>query len=382
MVGDCPIEFLHTAICCCQMDPRSRPSFSATVKHLEAILLGYPPRPELHSKEPIGIITNIEYPIEYPSNSTNSSTSTCGSTTSNPLLTPTSKESSHRHRSNSDNKRRLSWISGRYKLFHSGTDDLLKHTPAKLMGFFKNVLGVRAKDHSFKITKHSNSTSFLTRVSPLPTDKVSFWNNNQTDGLPSCSSHDHICLSKSCPGTSGQISRHGQESAFTRRHTISPTCLPPEPITSNVASEFSPLNIHRGSEVPSTSSDITSLSSGFDSMHDSASTAGSSSVYTDSEYSSRHSSLRREPSLPEDDEDLTTVTCKNLKALHFDRFGSYSVIDAETSNRQEIEREIRKDKLDVLKETTSDHLKVKKRMSSPKLLSFFLGNRSKSKDQR
>lgn len=358
MVSDCPIEFLHTAICCCQMDPKSRPSFSATVKHLDTILLGYPPRPELPRTTTVCIEKDLS--VEYCWDNNNSSSSTCSSITGNQLLTPTTSKDNHiKH----DNKRRLSWISGRYKLFHSATDDLLKHTPAKLMGFFKNVLGVRSKDHSFKVKKRSNSSSVPARFSPLPTEKVSYWNDHHSSVSPSSSCHDSLSLSKSCPSTSVENSTDGTP---VRRHTIArvtptPTCVGD--------TDFPLITNQR-------EADMTSVSSGFDSRHGSISTGESSSVYTNSEYSSRHSSLRRDTSLPEDDEDPTTTTCKNLTALHFDRFGSYSVIDAETTNRQEIEKENKKDK-----DSPSGHVKVKRKMPAPKLFSFFLGNRTKLKDQ-
>ena len=40
-------------------------------------------------------------------------------------------------------KRRQSWIAGRYKLFNTATDDLLKNTPSKLKRFFHLVLRVQ-----------------------------------------------------------------------------------------------------------------------------------------------------------------------------------------------------------------------------------------------
>ena len=40
-------------------------------------------------------------------------------------------------------KRRQSWIAGRYKLFNTATDDLLKNTPSKLKSFFHRVLRVQ-----------------------------------------------------------------------------------------------------------------------------------------------------------------------------------------------------------------------------------------------
>lgn len=386
MVSDCPIEFLHTAVCCCQMDPQSRPTFSATVKHLEAILLGFPRRPELSCENATMkniVNTSVDKPIENTFTNNNHISPSASICSDSHLLTPTSKDSSHRHRTNSENRRR-SWISGRYKLFHSATDDLLKQTPAKLMGFFKNVLGVRAKDHSFKvIKKRSHSSSVVTRaVSQQPSEKMSFWNHSHTDSLITpCDSSE--LLSKSCPGSPGTSSRYFRHAnGDARRHTITPTsCTSPESCPESCKDETDfPTIIHRDSIAQSGHSDLTSVSSGFDSMNDSISTAESSSVFTNSECSSRNSSLRRDPSLPEDDDDPTTTTCKNLKTLHFDRSGSYSVINAETSYRQEMEREMRKEKLDGLKEN-HENPKVKKRMASPRLFSFLLGNRTKSKDQ-
>lgn len=98
-----------------------------------------------------------------------------------------------------------------------------------------------------------------------------------------------------------------------------------------------------------------------------------------SDFSSRTSSLRRQASLTEDEEDhLSTTTCKNIKTPHFDRYGSYSVINAEASSKLGLVKEMEKNKL---KSTSPDNVKAKKRsLRSPMLFSFLLGNRCKSKD--
>jgi hypothetical protein len=388
------------------MDPHTRPTFPATLKHLEVILIDFPQRPDiplepLPGENPIESYTRDDISI----NSNNWSSSTSSSSSS--LLSPSyglKDEHSHRHRSNSENKRRISWISGRYKLFHSATDDLLKNTPAKLMGFFKNVLGVRSKDLNIHIKgrktpkdndpgsshqrRRSQSSSVLTRVSPLPTKDISTFNydlnENKTDRFTTNQHRSEIdgnpSKSFSCPGTPGLSgARHRPAS---RRHTISPTTYSNTAISDFSISAGNPLYVE--SSPCSAHSDLVSMSSGFDSMPDSSSICTSNNEctsFTESDFSSRTSSLRRQLSLTEDEEDKDgTPTCKNIKAPHFDRYGSYSVINAETSSRLALVKDMEKDKMEGLKSPSSDNVKAKKRIRSPMLFSFLLGNRGKSKD--
>lgn len=403
MVGDCPIEFLKGAVCCCQMEPQTRPSFAATVKHLELILIDYPQRPAIPLEPLLGEDDIESHTIDTTSvNSTNWSSSTSSSSSS--LLSPGCNENvhdhGHRRRSNSENKRRMSWISGRYKLFHSETDDLLKSTPSKLMGFFKNVLGLRSKELSVHTKgrktpsssnprRRSHSSSILTRVSPLPPKDIAPFhhdlNDNQTEFTTSQSksaTDGNSSHSLSCPGTPGLYrARHAPAS---RRHTISPC----SPLYSNIPDFNLSINSEKSTSAESgqysTQPDGVSMSSGFHSMSDSSSLCTSnneSASFTESDFSSRTSSLRRQISLTEDEEDnFNTPTCKNIKTPHFDRYGSYSVIDAEATSRLALVKEMEKDKLVGLKSTSPDNVKAKKRLRSPMLFSFLLGNRGKSKD--
>lgn len=285
MVGDCPIEFLHTAVCCCQMEPQARPSFAATVKHLEVILIDYPRRPEF----PLESICLRDVSESHTATDTTCSSSSSSSLSPAHIL---KEENGHRQRTNSENKRRMSWISGRYKLFHSATDDLLKSTPAKLMGFFKNVLGLSSKElsvHAKGITapqqnidqsssnprrRSQSSYHVLTHVSPLPSKGIApfhhdlneNWtkfttnhNKSAADGNPS--------HSVSCPGSPGPYST--RYASPSRRHTISPC----SPELQSIIPDFN-LSINSKKSKSSESGqygnqpDVASVSSGFDSMPD------------------------------------------------------------------------------------------------------------------
>ena len=405
MVGDCPMEFLHTAVCCCQMDPHTRPSFAATVKQLELILIDYPRRPDIPSEPLIGdnVIDSHTTDTVCESDSWSRNTS---SSSSSSLLSPgyiLKDGSCHRHRSNSENKRRLSWIS-RHKLFNSATDDLLKSTPAKLMGFFKNVLGLRSKEMSVhakgrrtlkdsedgsRNSRGRSQSSILTRVSPLLTKDVSSFNydlnKNKSEFAIAKQSKSETgekpSQSVSCPGTPGS----SKKQTFSRRHTISPS----SPVYSDIPDFNLSISSEKSTCIASvkygTQADVVSMSSGFASMPDTSSLCTSnneSTSFTESDFSSRTSSLRRQTSLStEDGEDqLSTPTCKNIKTPHFDRYGSYSVVNAEASSKLALVKEMEKDKLVDLTSTTPPNVKAKSKLRSPTLLSFLLGNRGKSKD--
>ena len=73
-------------------------------------------------------------------------------------------------------KRRQSWIAGRYKMFNMATDDLLKNTPGKLKSFFHRALRIHtnfdpAKPKKVKDSAKQRSASQLKRYSLISSDQ-------------------------------------------------------------------------------------------------------------------------------------------------------------------------------------------------------------------
>ena len=138
-----------------QVEPSSRPTFVETGKHLEYILVGTEPfRPLLSeaidSRPPrISTEENICQPenkLELePEESRRGEEVEDDIAISPELLPPAIIVSTEASPSmvRSAEKRRQSWIAGRYKLFNAATDDLLKNTPSKLKSFFHRVLRVQ-----------------------------------------------------------------------------------------------------------------------------------------------------------------------------------------------------------------------------------------------
>ena len=143
--------------CTCfrQVEPSSRPTFVETTKHLEYILVGTEPfrpllseamdsrPPRLSTEENICQQKN-KLELE-PEESIRGEEVENDIATSPELLPPAIIVSSEASPSmvRSAEKRRQPWIAGRYKLFNTATDDLLKNTPSKLKSFFHRVLRVQ-----------------------------------------------------------------------------------------------------------------------------------------------------------------------------------------------------------------------------------------------
>lgn len=182
MTGDCPNEFLQTALCCCQMEPRTRPTFIETSKHLEFILVGHNLRPEIEEAMNTPV-TEPRLPLSAeqlsPSlsgeNKRGNNSVISGDITtsdSSPLASPpaiiVSAEASPPLNVRSAEKRRQSWIIGRYKMFNVATDDLLKNTPGKLKRFFHRAIRTQTHFHPAKQKKvrdgcnHSSATHLKT----------------------------------------------------------------------------------------------------------------------------------------------------------------------------------------------------------------------------
>lgn len=171
MTGDCPYEFLQTALWCCQMCPRSRPKFAVTAKHLEFVLEGYTKRPELNKAiETSPSTEEIKYENETAAvadHETSPESSPPAIIVSTDEISPVAIRSNER--------RRQSWIAGRYKLFNTGTDDLLKNTPGKLKSFFHRVLRLQthydpSKQKKSKENSKSKSASQLKSFSVMNSD--------------------------------------------------------------------------------------------------------------------------------------------------------------------------------------------------------------------
>ena len=150
MVGDCPSELLQVALCCCQIDPRTRPSFREAIKHFQSLLGKYPsrPRPVPDGSPYIGARTER---VSEAKNET--AFEKDGRPLSPAMLTPNRYACEPSDAAAKPEKRRLSWIGGRYHFFHAKTDDLLETTPGKLKQFFHRVL--RTQRHKQEL--HLNS---------------------------------------------------------------------------------------------------------------------------------------------------------------------------------------------------------------------------------
>ena len=165
-----------------QMEPRTRPTFIETSKHLEFILVGHNLRPEIEEAMNTPV-TEPRLPLSAeqlsPSlsgeNKRGNNSVISGDITtsdSSPLASPpaiiVSAEASPPLNVRSAEKRRQSWIIGRYKMFNVGTDDLLKNTPGKLKSFFHRAIRTQTHFHPAKQKKvrdgcnHSSATHLKT----------------------------------------------------------------------------------------------------------------------------------------------------------------------------------------------------------------------------
>lgn len=203
-----------------QMEPSSRPTFVETAKHLEYILIGSKPRPDIDKamdttspqtpqriclpsneceheynpeKDNIGAVKDIKTsPNLFPP-------AIIVSTDASPMMVRSAE------------KRRQSWISGRYKLFNTATDDLLKTTPGKLKSFFHRVLRVQthfdpSKQKKGKTSGKQRSASHLKSYSVI---------NSQDDGTVVTFVENHEKADASNPS-----SPNSHASRFLRRESL------------------------------------------------------------------------------------------------------------------------------------------------------------------
>lgn len=134
------------------MEPDKRPTFAETFKHIEFLLVGYKQRPELEdamSRPAKEALLTLSAEQQAPSltneNKQEHSYVACDSPPlPNPPAVIVSAETSPPLGVRSTEKRRQSWIAGRYKLFNTATDDLLKNTPGKLKSFFHRAIRTQA----------------------------------------------------------------------------------------------------------------------------------------------------------------------------------------------------------------------------------------------
>ena len=154
------------------MEPSTRPTFAETSRHLEFILVGYKVRPEIDEAmitpaPSLHIPHSAEQhsPTSLMGNELDNSTENSGpimSTNPAPVPSPpaiiVSAETSPPLNFRSAEKRRQSWIAGRYKMFNMATDDLLNNTPSKLKSFFHRALRIQSHFDPGKHKKIKDST--------------------------------------------------------------------------------------------------------------------------------------------------------------------------------------------------------------------------------
>lgn len=183
MTGDCPNEFLQMALCCCQIEPSTRPTFAEASKHLEFILGGYEGRPEIdeavNTPAPEPRITHSAPPPTKGNEQEYGSEESGAVMKTNELPLPitsavivSAETSPPLNIRSAQEKRRQSWIAGRYKMFNMTTDDLLKNTPGKLKSFFHRALRIHthfdpAKQKKLKEVTKQRSTSHLKRYNAM-----------------------------------------------------------------------------------------------------------------------------------------------------------------------------------------------------------------------
>lgn len=154
------------------MEPVTRPTFTETAKHLEFILVGYKVRPGIedavraiapvpnnsHSPEQNEHLTFNDRTLENPTDESDNEVNSNSPPAVSPPAIFVSAEATPPINVRTAEKRRQSWIAGRYKLFNSATDDLLKNTPGKLKNFFHRALRIQTHFHPLKQRKVKDSS--------------------------------------------------------------------------------------------------------------------------------------------------------------------------------------------------------------------------------
>ena len=201
-----------------QVEPSSRPTFVETAKHLEYILVGTEPfRPllsEAMDSRPPRI--SAEQTICLPDNKLELEPEECRKggeveddiATSPELVPPAIIVSTETSpiMVRSVEKRRQSWIAGRYKLFNTATDDLVKNTPSKLKSFFHRVLRVQthfdpSKQKKVKDGPKQRSASQLKSFSVLnPQENGGVVTYVEKEGSYSCPPHSRGFLRRKSSG--------------------------------------------------------------------------------------------------------------------------------------------------------------------------------------
>lgn len=134
--------------------------------------MNYPSRPNLSRTTDPGEPGTGEIPV-FKEKLVRTGSENDGRSSSANLLSPASYVSPEISRSAAKptEKRRGSWMGGRYKLFSMKTDDLLENTPGKLKQFFHRVLRIQSHKHQMHVTpaktKKSRETSKKRSMSEL-----------------------------------------------------------------------------------------------------------------------------------------------------------------------------------------------------------------------
>lgn len=167
---------------CHQLDPHARPEFAAVVKILDLILSCHTRRPSFEEctdqeliispKSSNSLTTETEH---RNNNHHHNDVDAKDKITNNaPMIVVSQEQNSSHHKPL--NKKRTSSFIGKYKLFHSATDDLLKTTPGKLKSFFNHVLHFRemhgGRKKKAKEEKKRQSSSESKRHSLNPDDNA------------------------------------------------------------------------------------------------------------------------------------------------------------------------------------------------------------------
>ena len=262
--------------CSSQMSPTARPTFEETTKHLEFILGEYRRRPEFDEA------INVNPPETTPStektcppfkeiqreNGTAAVADCATSPESSPPAIIVSTDETSPVTIRSHEKRRHSWIAGRYKLFNTATDDLLKNTPGKLKSFFHRVLRVQthydpSKQKKSKECFKSRSVSQLKSFNVITSDDENVPNLEQAS-IPNSdarrclrrrsSEQDNSCeLGSQVDSVDGEISPRSPcwESALS---VTSPLSQPVSPKTAEAAR--SPPNVQNPTKTDTTFSKL------------------------------------------------------------------------------------------------------------------------------
>ena len=239
------------------------------VKILDLILIAHTRRPQLEDWKEHRLIITPHSPTETDNqnnNHINNDVKDSITGTTPTIVVSQEQNPSHKHR----DKRRASSILGKYKLFNSATEDLLKTTPGKLKSFFSNILRhreidvhLRRRKKSKENRKRQSSCSELKRRSHNPdgrTDVLSAsWNLQESK-----SETYSLASSISCPGTPDVDRADGYLQTSLASKSARCDLHSPKHLVTTTDSEkiLRPLSLHSDTD---TESDLFSFSSSMDS---------------------------------------------------------------------------------------------------------------------